>query len=113
MPLCGRATLNCREHMADEAEAEDVSIIDAVSADEDGRLIELRVHFRQERTLSLEASGFERGIQESIASIVKSIDSVGRRIVTAWPKHFEVFPLIGLLLLSENLLVLMQRAPLG
>jgi len=99
--------------MANEPEAESIGVIDAVGTDEDGWLIELRVHFRQERTLSLEVASFERGIKENITSIVKIITSGGWRIVTARLKHFEVFLLISLSLLSKNLLVLMQSTPLG
>ena len=104
--------MNFREHMANEPETEDIGAIDAASTDEDGRLVELRVHFRQERALSLEVASFERGIEENITSMVKIIDSGGRHIVAARLKHFEVFALIGLLLLSKNLLILMKGTPL-
>ena len=106
-------TLYFREHIANEPEAKHIGVIDAARADEDGRPVELRVHFHQERTLSLEATSFERGIQDHITSIVEIIDSGERHIAAARLKHFEVFPLIGLLLLGKNLLVLMERAPLG
>ena len=100
------------EHMANEPEAEYIGVIDAASTDEYSWLIELRVHFHQERTLSLEVASFERGIKENITSIIKIVDSGGQHIVAARLKHFEVFPLIGLLLLSKNLLILMQSTPL-
>jgi hypothetical protein len=105
-------TLYFREHIANEPEAKDIGVINTACADEDGRLVDLGVHFRQERTFSLEVASFERGIQENIISIIKIIDSGRWHSVTARLKHFEVFSLIGLPLLLKDLLVVMGSSAL-
>ena len=83
MPGFRGTTLNSCEYMANVPKAEYIIVIDAIGTQEDSRLIELLVHFRQELTVSLEAANSERNIQEHIRSIVEIIDRIGQTISTA------------------------------